>query len=97
MMKGADLHPKDQLFTDASNEGWGSHSELVSIRVVGHRKKATHKDYRVEGGFSGPSKVQGPVSNQTVLVAMDNSTVVAYINNREEPTRRQYALSCGRS
>ena len=30
MMKGADLHPKDhsiQLFTDASNEGWGAHLE----------------------------------------------------------------------
>ena len=28
VMKGADLHPKDhsiQLFTDASNEGWGAH------------------------------------------------------------------------
>ena len=30
MMKGSDLHPKDhsiQLFTDASNEGWGAHLE----------------------------------------------------------------------
>ena len=28
VMKGSDLHPKDhsiQLFTDASNEGWGAH------------------------------------------------------------------------
>ena len=36
-------------------------------------KKATHKYSRAEG----PAKVQGPVSNQTVLVATDNSTVVA--------------------
>ena len=35
---------------------------------------------RAEGGFAGPSKVQGPGQNQTVLVATDNSTVVAYIN-----------------
>ena len=33
MMRGADLHPKDhsiQLFTDASNEGWGTHSTVVA-------------------------------------------------------------------
>ena len=35
VMKGADLHPKDhsiQLFTDASNEGWGAHLEQVSTK-----------------------------------------------------------------
>ena len=35
VMKGADLHPKDhsiQLFTDASNEGWGAHFELTSTK-----------------------------------------------------------------
>ena len=35
--------------------------------------------------------------NQTVLVATDNSTVIAYIKNKEEPTRRRCVLSCGRS
>ena len=34
---------------------------------------------------------------QTVLVAMDNSTVVAYINNKEEHTQQRCALSYGRS
>ena len=36
VMNGADLHPKDhsiQLFTDASNEGWGAHLEQTSTRV----------------------------------------------------------------
>ena len=46
--------------------------------------------------FCGPSKVQGPVLKETVLVATENSTVVAYIN-KEEPTRWRCALSCGRS
>ena len=35
VMKGADLHPKDhsiQLFTDASNEGWGAHLDQRSTR-----------------------------------------------------------------
>ena len=34
-MKGADLHPKDhsiQLFTDASNEGWGAHLDQSSTK-----------------------------------------------------------------
>ena len=35
VMKGSDLHPKDhsiQLFTDASNEGWGAHLEQSSTK-----------------------------------------------------------------
>ena len=50
-MKGADLHPKDHSF-QLFNEG----------SVVRQGKKATHKCSRVEGGFSSPSKFQGPVS-----------------------------------
>ena len=90
--------PKDhiQIFTDASNKGWGAHLEQVSTRsMVRQGKKATHKCSRVEGGISGPSKVQGPVS-KSVLVAMDNSTVVAYIN-KEEPTQWRRVLSSGKS
>ena len=63
VMKGSDLHPKDhsiQLFTDASIEGWGTHLHQTSAKG----KKATHKCSRAEGDFSGPSKVQGPVSKQ---------------------------------
>ena len=68
VMKGADLHPKDhsiQLFTDASNEGSQGRSLRASLYkgfVVRQGKKATHKCSRTEGSFSGPSKVQGPVS-----------------------------------
>ena len=66
MMKAADLHPKDhsiQLFTGPSNEGWGAHFEQASTKGLwSDGKKATHKCSRAEGGFSGPSKVQGPVS-----------------------------------
>ena len=62
VMKGANLHPKDhsiQLFTDASNEGWGAHLDQNS--VVRSGKKATHKCPRIEGGLPGPSRLQGPV------------------------------------
>ena len=72
-----------QLFTNASNEGWGTHLGLASFRVCGQKgKKATHKCSRVEGSFSGPLKSQGPVSNQRVLAATDNSTVMVYINKQ---------------
>ena len=58
--KGTDLHPK----TTVSNalKGWGAHLEQTSTRsMVRPGNKATHKCSRAEGGFSGPSKVQGPV------------------------------------
>ena len=37
-------------------------ANLCKRSVVRQGKKATHKCSRAEGGFSGPSKVQGPVS-----------------------------------
>ena len=66
VMKGADLHPKDhsiQLFTDASNEGWGAHLDQNFTKGLWSRsgKKASHKCPRIEGGLPGPSRLQGPV------------------------------------
>ena len=57
-------------------------SKFYKGPVVRSGKKATHKRPRIEGGLTGPSKLQGPLQNQTVLVATDNSTVVAYINTQ---------------
>ena len=51
-------------------------ANLCKRSVVRQGKKATHKCSRAEGGFSGPSKVQGPVSKQTT------QQVVAYINEQ---------------
>ena len=42
--------------------GCSLRANLCKRSVVRQGKKATHKCSRVEGGFSGPSKVQGPVS-----------------------------------
>ena len=66
VMKGADLHPKDhsiQLFTDASNEGWGAHLDQNSTKGLwsDREKRDTHKRPRIEGGLTGPSRLQGPV------------------------------------
>ena len=46
VMKGADLHPKEhsiQLFTDASNEGWGAHLDQNSTKGLwSDREKRLH-------------------------------------------------------
>ena len=72
VMKGADLYPKNhsiQLFTDASNEGWGAHLKQTSAKCLwSDGQKATHKWSRGESSFSGPSKVQGPVSKPNSIV-----------------------------
>ena len=83
VMRGADLHPKDhsiQLFTDAQTRlGRLLRSKFYQGSVVRPGKKATHKCPRVEGSLFGSFKDQ--CQNQTVLVATDNSTVVAYWRN----------------
>ena len=42
--------------------GHSLRANLYKRSVVKQGKKATHKSSRVEGGFSGPSQIQGPVS-----------------------------------
>ena len=84
VMKGSDLHPKDhsiQLFTDASNEGWGAHLEQSSTKGLWspQEKKASHKRPRIQSCLR---HFKDRCQDQTVLVAMDNSTVVAYINKQ---------------
>ena len=55
VMKGSDLHPKDhsiQLFTDASNEGWGAHLEQSSTKGLWSEQEKR----------PGPKTLQRPVS-----------------------------------
>ena len=100
VMKGSDLHPKDhsiQLFTDAWNEGWGAHTvEQTSTKGLwSDRGKRLHINV-VEAVCVALWSFKDQCQNQTVLVATDNSTVMAYIN-KEELTQQRCALSCGRS
>ena len=83
-----------QIFTDASNEGRVS---LYKRSVVRQGKKAAHKCSRVEGSISGPERFKDQCQNQTVLVATDNSTVVANINKNSEPSpvNRMVTASAG--
>ena len=86
-MRGADLHPKDhsiQLFTDASNEGWGAHLDQSSTKSLwSDRDKRLHiniLELKVVSLVLRSFKDQ--CQNHTVLVAMDISTEVAYINKQ---------------
>ena len=85
--KGADLHPKDhsiQLFTDASNEGWGAHLEQTSTKgLLSDREKRLHIHVLELKVVSLPlQRFKDQCQSQTLLVATDNSTVVAYINKQ---------------
>ena len=87
MMRGTDLHPKDhsiQLFTDASNEGWGAHLEQTSTKGLwSDREKRLHINVLELKAVSLVLRsFKDQCQNQTVLVATDNSTLVAYINKQ---------------
>ena len=83
-MKGADLHPKDhsiQFFTDTSNEGWGVHLEQTSTKGLwSDREKRLHINVlELKVVSLALQRFKDQCHNQTVLVATDNPTVVAYI------------------
>ena len=87
MMKGSDLHPKDhsiQLFTDASNEGWGAHLEQSCTQGLwSEQEKRLHINVlELKAVSLALRQFKDQCQNQTVLVATDNSTVVAYINKQ---------------
>ena len=91
--------PQYPTLSDASHEGWGTHLDQNSTKGLwSDREKRLHiyvLELKVVSLALRDFKDQS--QNQTVLVAMDNSTVVAYINNKEEHTQQRCALSCGRS
>ena len=87
VMKGSDLHPKDhsiQLFTDASNKGWGTHLEQTSAKGLwSDREKRLHINVlELKAVSLALQRFKDQCQKQTVLVATDNSTVVAYINKQ---------------
>ena len=87
VMRGADLHPKDhsiQLFTEASNEGWGAHLDQSSTKGLwSDQEKRLHINVlELKAVSLALRSFKEQCQNQTVLVATDNSTVVAYINKQ---------------
>ena len=87
VMKGANLHPKDhsiRLFTDSSNEGKSAHLEQTSAKGLrSDREKRLHINVlELKAVSLALQSFKDQCQNQTVLVATDNSTVVAYINKQ---------------
>ena len=87
VMKGSDLHPKDLsilIFTEASNIGWGTYLNQDTTKGLwSDGEKVLHiKCLRTKGSLFGSETFQNSCKNLTVLIASDNSTVVAYMNKQ---------------
>ena len=82
VLKGQPLHPLRhavQLFTDASNEGWGSHLGLHCKRhLVIHGKSPSYKLSRTEGSPPGSAIVRASVqgSDSSCCNGQHNSGLV---------------------
>ena len=73
MMEGSDLHPKDhsiQLFTAASNEGWGAHLEQSSTQGLwSPQEKGLHINVlELKAVFLALRHFKDQCQDQTVLV-----------------------------
>ena len=85
VLPGQPLHPLQhalQIFTDASKEGWGAHLNERTARGTWSLQESklhiNHLELKVV--FLALKEFQDLCSNNIVLVATDNTTVVAYIN-----------------
>ena len=88
VLQGEFLHPREHnvlIFTDASNAGWGAHLKEDSIGGLRSQKekRLTHKPSRTTNSDPSPETLHTPMQGETrVLIATDNSTVVAHINKQ---------------
>ena len=85
VLPGQPLHPLKhalQIFTDTSKEGWGAHlNERTARGTWSIPESKLHINHlEVKAVFLALKEFQDLCSNNIVLVATDNTTVVAYIN-----------------
>ena len=85
VLLGQPLHPLKhalQIFTDASNEGWGAHLDDHTARGTWSlpESKLHINHLELKAVFLALKEFRTLVCNKTVLIATDNTTVVAYIN-----------------
>ena len=85
VLLGQPLHPLKhalQIFTDASNEGWGAHLDDHTARGTWSlpESKFHINHLELKAVFLALKEFRTLVCNKTVLIATDNTTVVAYIN-----------------
>ena len=82
MLPGQPLHPLKhalQIFTDASKEGWGAHLNKHTARGTWSlpESKLHINHLELKAVFLALKEFQDLCSNNIVLVAIDNRTVVA--------------------
>ena len=85
VLLGQPLHPVKhalQIFTDASKEGWGAHLNEFTARGSWSAPESNlHINYlELKAVFLALKEFQDLCVDKIVLVATDNTTVVAYIN-----------------
>ena len=85
VLQGQPLHPIKhalQIFTDASKEGWGAHlNERIARGTWSLPESKLHINYlELKAVFLALKEFQDLCSGKIVLVATDNTTVVAHVN-----------------
>ena len=85
VLLGQPLHPLKhalQIFTDASKEGWGAHLDEHTARGSWSlpESKFHINHLELKAVFLALKEFRTLCCNKTVLIATDNTTVVAYIN-----------------
>ena len=75
-----------QIYTDASKEGWGAHlNEHMARGNWSLPESKLHINYlELKAVLLALKEFQALCSNNIVLIATDNTTVVAYINKEGE-------------
>ena len=86
MLRGQPLHPLQhalQMFTDASNEGWGAHlGDSTATDIWSQTESLLHINFmELKAVFLGLKSFEHLCKDQIVLIATDNTTVVSYRNN----------------
>ena len=76
--------PDTQLFTDASNIGWGAHWNALTVSSIRTTTEETHhiNVLELEAIHRAMLHWLRKLMGLAVLVVSDNSTVVYYINNQ---------------
>ena len=87
VLTGQPLHPLQhavQLFTDASNEGWGAHlGDFTARGGWSSMESLLHINYlEMKAVLLALQRCEHLCRDQIVLVATDNTTVVSYINKQ---------------
>ena len=87
VLRGQPLHALRhalQVFTDASNEGWGAHlGEAIAQGVWSEPESHLHINFlELKAVFLALKSFEHLCRDQVVLIATDNTTVVAYINKQ---------------